>query len=475
MKKQTFLLLLCFIALQSFAGDGYKIKLKITNPVNDSMVYLAHYYAKPFPALYKADSARIKNGVANLTGKEKLNGGIYVLLLSDMATFFEIILNNGDDLNVTVDTKHLPASIVIKNSPENEHFLTYENYMQGYGIQQDSLKNRLAKARTSSDTTTIKAESERLFKAMNAYRDELRTKYPSSFLAHVLGASTEVQVPEGKHYLPNGKEDSTFAYNYYKTHYWDNFDFKDNRLINTPLLQNKLDQYFNKVLEQIPDTIEKYADIVIAKARGSEDLFKFTLEWLTINSHDSKIMGMDEVFVYLVEDYFMKGDGTWLSPEDLQKRIKRARDIAPNVVGNIAPELKLPDVDGKTQSLSGVQSKYTLLLFYSPDCGHCAQEIPKLDSLYRASLKAKGVKIYAVATEDEPKWKDFIKKNNMSDWINVADWQRTSDYRAKYDIYSTPVIYLLDEKKIIRGKRIDHTNIGTVIEMLETREKTSKN
>lgn len=474
MKKQTLLLLFCFAVFQSFAGDGYKIRLKISNPVNDSMVYLAHYYARPFPAIYKTDSARLKNGVANFSSKEPLTGGIYILLLSDMATYFEFVLNNGDDLSVSADSKHLPGSIVIKNSPENDLFLAYGNYMRSYGIQMDSLKNRLARAHTAADSSTIRAESERLYKALVVYGTEQETKHPGSFLAHILKAAQPPKVPEGKHYLPNGKEDSTFAYTYYKTHFWDGFDFKDNRLINTPLLHNKLDEYFNKVLEQIPDTIEAYADTVIAKARGSEDLFKYSLEWLTINSHDSKIMGMDEVFVYLVENYFMKGDGTWLSQEDLQKRIKRARDIAPNVIGNVAPELQLTDTAGNPQSLSAFNAKYTLLLFYSPDCGHCAQEIPKLDSVYRASLQARGVKIFAVATEDEAKWKDFIRKNNMTDWKNVADWAHTSDYHGKYDIYSTPVIYLLDEKKIIRGKRLDHSNIGAVIDMLEAKEKTSK-
>jgi hypothetical protein len=41
-------------------------------------------------------------------------------------------------------------------------------------------------------------------------------------------------------------------------------------------------------------------------------------------------------------------------------------------------------------------------------------------------------------------------------------------------VYTTPVIYLLDENKIIRGKRIDHTTIAQVIEMNERREKAAK-
>jgi hypothetical protein len=41
-------------------------------------------------------------------------------------------------------------------------------------------------------------------------------------------------------------------------------------------------------------------------------------------------------------------------------------------------------------------------------------------------------------------------------------------------VYSTPTLYLLDENKVIRGKRIDHTNVLGLIEWLEKKKKTNK-
>ena len=55
----------------------------------------------------------------------------------------------------------------------------------------------------------------------------------------------------------------------------------------------------------------------------------------------------DADFVYLVEKYFMKGDAYWLSQEDLQKYIDRVQKIAPNVIGNVGPEITMQDIDGK--------------------------------------------------------------------------------------------------------------------------------
>jgi thiol-disulfide isomerase/thioredoxin len=232
----------------------------------------------------------------------------------------------------------------------------------------------------------------------------------------------------------------------------------------------------NRLVLQTPDSVEAEADRLLAKTRGTKELFKYTLWFLEHNAQDSKIMGMDAVVVYLVENYYMKGDATWLSNEDLQKYIDYASKIAPNVIGNLAPEIKMPDINGKEQSLHAVKAKYTLLVFWAPDCGHCQAEIPKIDSVYRAVLKDKGVKIYAVkggGTEEQ--WKDFIKKHKLEDWINVHDPDNThQDFRSKYDVYSTPILYLLDEKKIIRGKRMDNTNILDVIEFNERRQKTTK-
>ena len=70
--------------------------------------------------------------------------------------------------------------------------------------------------------------------------------------------------------------------------------------------------------------------------------------------------------MYLVENYYMKGDAFWLSSDDLAKYTERAQAIAPNVIGNVAPEVKLPNVfTQKEESATGLKARYTLLVFYS--------------------------------------------------------------------------------------------------------------
>lgn len=472
----TILTLLVATGFAASARNGYRIQVKFTD-VKDSIAYLAYYYGKALPTIYKADSVKLdKNGVAVFKSDSTALGGIYMVLLSDKKTYFEFLLNNGDDFSVTATASKLPNGLVFKNSPENDRFQEYVKFLQGFGSRQQSLQSELSAAKSASDTETVRKKMVESGKELVEYRRKYVAQYPGTLLSAIFNALETPQVPESKHLLPDGSVDSNFAYTYYKNHYWDKFDFTDDRLIHTPLFDAKLDEYMNKLVIPYPDSINKEGDMLLAKARGRKELFKYTLYWLARNAETSKIMGMDQSFMYFVENYYMKGDAYWLDAEALNKYIEAAQKIAPNVIGNVAPDIVMKDVNGKKARLYDVKAKYTVVLFWSPDCGHCVTEMPKIDSTYRAVLKNKGVKMFAVRTEGtDQQWKDFIKKNNMDEWTNVYDEDHTSDYRSKYNVYSTPIIYLLDEKKIIRGKKLDHTNILSVIEMLERKEKSAMN
>ena len=472
-------LLLASMAFTAKAKDGYKISVKFGD-FRDSMVYLLHYYAKPMPTIYKTDSARMdKNGVAVLQSNRNTLGGIYIILTADRKKYFEFLLNNGDEMSVTVNAKGRTEGaledMVYKNSPENERFIAYMNFLKGFGAEQQKLQSDFAAAKNKADSAELRRKIATSGKQLTEYRHNYADKYPGTLLASIFNALDVPQIPEGLHKLPNGEIDSSFSYNYYKAHFWDKFDFRDDRLIHTPIYDAKLDEYINKLVIPYVDSMEKEADWLLKKTRGTKELFKYTLHWLTYNAESSKVMGMDELFVYLVENYHMKGDADWLGNDDLQKYIKRVREIAPNVIGNVAPEIKMQDISGKPAPLSAVKAKYTVVVFWEPSCGHCQKEVPALDSVYKAVLKDKGVKIYAVRTDDPvEQWQDFIKKHKgMEEWTNVYDPEHRSNYHSDYDVKTTPTIYLLDEKKIIRGKRLDHSNINDVINMLERKEKAS--
>lgn len=465
------------------AREGYRISVKLAD-FKDTMVYLVHYIGKPLPTIYKSDSALVdKNGVATFDNKKTTLGGIYLLLTADKKRYAEFLLNNGDDMSVTIKANGRAEGqmddLTFKNSSENDHFQAYVKFLKGFGDEQQKLQRDYADAKNAKDSTAARNKINEASKQLTTFRQDMAAKYPKTLLASIFNALETPVVPEGVHKLPNGEIDSSFAYDYYKGHYWDKFNFQDDRLVYTPIYDAKLDEYMNRFVIPVVDSFTKEADMLLKKVRGTKELFKYTLHWLTYNAESSKIMGMDAAFVHLVENYHMKGDATWLSADDIARHVKRAQELSRTALGNLAADIKMQDIKGKPTPLFGVKAKYTAVVFWEPSCGHCQKEIPMLDSVYKAVLKSKGVKIYAVRTDDPVKqWQEFITKHQLEDWTHVYDPEHKSTYHSDYDIKSTPTIYLLDEKKIIIGKRLDHTNIATVIEMEErkaARAATRKN
>ena len=71
-------------------------------------------------------------------------------------------------------------------------------------------------------------------------------------------------------------------------------------------------------------------------------------------------------------------------------------------------------------------------------------------------------------------WRNFIQDHNLGDWINV--YQTTAqhdevaaagrpDYRQLYDVYQTPVLYLLDKEKRIVAKKLTYQQVDEVINL----------
>lgn len=446
----------------AFADDGYTIKLHF-NDVKNQGLFLAHYYGKPLPTIYKIDSTVVDSkGNATLQTDRAILGGLYLVVLNDNSGYFEFLLNNGDELNIDITKSELPGSVKFAKSAENNRFVKYITYLNDIGKQHQNLIKQYSIAKTKADSMKIQDKMKALGSEVSNFRNTYIQQYKGTQLSNVFKALEMPPVPESI-------TDQQAVFNYYKAHYWDNFDFNDPRLVYTPMLDTKLEEYFTKMVVAIPDTFNKEVDWLLAKARASDEVFKYIAHWLVTFTKESDIMGMDATFVHLIENYYMKGDAYWLNQGTLEKYIDRARSIAPNVLGNIAPDIAMMDLAGRKLSLHKAKADYVLLTFWSPDCGHCKEEIPRVDSVYRAlGLDKKGVKLIAFNVDnDTTNWAGMVKDLKLGDWLHVHDPERVSGYRAKYDVYGTPKIYLLDERKIIRGKNLDHSNIEQVMRILE--------
>lgn len=438
--------------LTSLSSNGYSIKIRV-NGIKDTLCYLANYYGDK---QYLKDTAKVDlKGQFIFEGKETLPGGIYLVVMPNK-TYFEIIINDQKVFALETDTNDYIKNMKVKGSEENQLFYDYLQYINPKGKENERLRKELDKIKgdkTKSDSVeVVKKQINHLDQDVINYRLQYIEKYSTTFLAKVFKAMIEPKVPEPP-VLENGKIDSSFNFNYYKSHFFDFIDFSDDRLLRTPLFHNKIKQYVSNLTLQHPDSIINTADYILKKARVNEDIFKYCLVYLLNTYANSNVMGMDAVYVYLVENYYAKGDAAWLDEAQLYRIIDRAKTLKPLLIGKTAPDMIMKDINGQYQSLHNTDAEYTILCFWDPDCGHCKKEIPKLLELYN-KVKNSSVQVYAVCTEvEENKWRIFISDYKL-DWINVADVHHQSNFRNTYDISSTPVIYLLDRKKEILAKKI---------------------
>ena len=472
---KTFTFLTLLAASSTFAGtqDGYNIKITVKGLKEGSTCILANYYGDK---QYIKDSAIVgPKGELIFKGNEKYPEGIY-LLLPPSKKYFDFVMDAEQNFSLETDTTDLIKNMKVKGSDENKFFYDYQTFMSGKQKQIEPLQVLYRKTKNNKDSSKLLQDKiSAIDKEVKDYKLNFIKSNPKSFVSKLFKAMEEPEIPEAP-ILANGVKDSTFAYRYYKAHFFDNLDFSDERLLRTPIFHNKIKQYMDKLTPQTPDSINISTDYLISKAQANKEVFKYVVYWLTYTYESSNIMGMDAVFVHMVEKYYVTKQAYWVDSTQLYKITNRAYTLKPLLLGKNAPAIVMQDSTGKNISLYDVKSKYTILIFWDHGCGHCKKEVPKLAELYHKSLKSKGVQVYAIETEDKPDdWKKFIIENKL-DWINVhqPDQYQRAVTKKIYDIYSTPVIYLLDEKKIIKAKRIDAEQLENFIDMLD-KEKLRNN
>lgn len=455
-KVGVVLIVFCVFAMVKIFADGYEIKVKINNISNEE-IYLGYHFGSK---LYVSDTTIVDNsGKGIFKGEENLKGGLYLIFLPNK-TYFDIIIDDNQKFSVENDTSDFVKNIKFNNSDVNQNFYDYQRFLMDNQEKLKELRDEKKKCEENGEeekAKKIQEEMETLNETVMGEMDRVINENQGSFLSKLLTASKDVEIPEPPKDEEGNIIDSLFQYKYYKAHFFDNIDFSDHRLLRTPFVEIKLKQYFT-ALPQIPDSLLPLIDNILIKAQADSTVFQFTLSFLFNLFLKSNIMGMDKVYVHIGENYYLSGLAPWADSSFIAKLSERVDKIKPNLIGSISPDLRLVTTNNQWFRLHDIQAKFTILVFWEPSCGHCKKTIPKLYETYQ-KYKDKGVAVFAVYTQfKKEEWTKFIEEKKLN-WINVYDPYNISNFRDLYDIYSTPVIYLLDENKKIVAKRLGPEDI----------------
>lgn len=450
--------------------EGRNISITLT-PIKNSKVYLGSHYGNSMALIDSTMLNEKSQGV--FKGPAKLTSGIYFVVSPRLTIQFELLMDDKQHFSIVGDTAQKDKAI-ITGSLENDLFKNYSDFTNNKGRLMQQLEAEYRVATTKADSARLRTEIAKTDKEIQDYRNDFSKNHKGSLLAMLLNTMKRPTAPA----IPvvNGKADSLYPYRYVKDHFWDDVAFNDDRLLRTPFFERKLDDYFKNFVSPEPDSIIQEVNYLLLSARTGKEIYPYLLTKFTNKYMNPEYMGQDKVFVFLFENFYAKGDTVLLNPVSRKTITERAYSLMANQLGQPAPALSLSDTTGKIQPLYNIEAPFTLVAFWDPNCGHCKEEIPKLDSLYKAKWKNYGVAVYSVNIyENEiPAWKKFIHEKNLSPtWVHAYETREAKmagekaglpNYRQLFDIFKTPTLYLLDKDKHIIAKQLSLEQFDDLIE-----------
>ncbi|MBO4586368.1 MAG: DUF5106 domain-containing protein [Bacteroidales bacterium] len=443
MKKSLITTLLLLFSLGAFAAkEGYKITF-VAKGNTDSVLYMGYYYAQ-----YKffCDTA-VNNGKGKFVFEDKkdLAPGLYYIT-NNKDRFIEFVVYREKQFyTLSTDNDNWRLGMTAKGSQENEVYFNFNRANDVFYQEIETAK----KTMDSAEFQLVYFPAQRL--KLDSMRLDFINRYPDYMFARMMLSTKDSDVPR---YHPDGTAMSDRErFEWLMVHFFDNMPLDDEFIIRTPkeVFYNRVMEYVEKRMKNMPpDMICPLLDSLIDRAEPAPSVYRWLILNLTNYFLQSHVMVYDEVYCHLVLRYLATGKVQGLTPSVVDEQIERATKWERLLVGKVAPELILFDTARRAASLHHMPGRYTLLLFWSPTCGHCRDIIPAVYKVYEKYADSLDVSAFAILTEPDDqtvvKWKKFLADHQMTDprWVNLSGGEANVDWREVYDVTTTPQIYLID-------------------------------
>lgn len=121
----------------------------------------------------------------------------------------------------------------------------------------------------------------------------------------------------------------------------------------------------------------------------------------------------------------------------------------------VAPEIELPNPDGKVMKLSSLRGKVVLIDFWASWCRPCRAENPNVVRLYN-QYKSKGFTVFSVSLDsDASAWKRAIQADGLVWPTHVSDLKQwNTPYTQIYGFNSIPYTVLINRDGKIIGTNL---------------------
>lgn len=457
----TLLALLLAIPAQARKKPNYEITLKINKGV-DTMMMMGYYHGRGNAVV---DTVyRDKKGRFVFTSTtDTIPEGLFFFANAHGKYVEFVVYHEKPFFQFETEQKDWTSNMKVKGSKQNEFFYAFHR-------EESVITNEMDRQRMLMDSAQYAPFYRQQIKILDSIRIAYAEKDPDMFLSKMMMATKDVPPP-----LVDEKGDTMTDLqrrDYFLAHYFDRMPLEENAILNTPraVFYDRVMGYFDNVLRYAPpETVIKYMDPLLDRSKKAPNVFQYLLVSFTQKYLQSKVMVYDEIYVHLVQKYYASEDNWWTSPSSIDKESQRAAKWERLLVGREAPELILYDTLHVPHSLHAMPYKWKLLVFWSPNCGHCKHIIPEIYRVFEKYQQQYNLCAFTILSDPDDKtrkeWKEFMVEHGMNSpsWFSLDGGEANVDWHDVYDIQSTPQIYLIDENNIIQAKKLGEASIENVL------------
>ena len=425
-----------FLFLKSaLIGQSYEIKVHIKGAENQK-AQLAYYLGEN---KYVEQTASFdKKGKLIFKGEKNLATGIYILIVDN--GYFDFLIDKEQSFSLSSDTSNLIKHMKVSGSKENKLFFSYQNKVIKLNNKLREISKKIESLDKQNDSLAIlKIQKKEIEDSLSGLWQELVKEQPNSYLAKILTAFNNRNLAK--------------------------FKFSDPDLLRTPVYHTMLRLFIKKNINKSSSYIIFETKQLLNSLKPVKANYQYVANYL-LNFYNSFYkIGMNEVFVFIADNYFLAKKADWFNEKQLTEINKRRNLLAQSLSGETAPELTMESNNGEYFSLHQLESNFTMLYFWSSNCGHCTTATKALKKAY-SDLQLKNIEIFAVNIDkDTTEWKNKIENLDLQ-WINCQDINEVSNFREKYYVYGSPLLYFIDNKKNILSKLNGEDEINKLIEKL---------
>lgn len=469
-KIKTSLFILLILTLLHNNSFSYTIQVQIQNSNHQKVFFGIHQG----PEYRIIDSVLVNNNIALFKGKAKLATGVYFIVIPPQSRF-DFIIENEQNIIIKTDTRNILDSLSSTGEKQYNYFLQMQKEVADINKERAQLNMELDFYKRIKKDSIIKTLNIKI-DSLNTKQSEVYQKYReinssnNNFFGKILRILEPYNLSQDIEKLKY--VDPEKYYQYYVEHFLDRVDFNDVNLLNTPeFVLHKLIKdycyYFVDIQISNKEMSFKNLDNLILKMQYKNEYKQYILNYLISRYDNPQDLRLEHLFVYLYRNYFMIKKPAWVSEYAYAILKFKVESVQDNLIGNIAKNLYLPDINDKYYSLYDMQSKYKIVLFWEVDCDICNETALILQSQY-PKFKEKDIDIYAVYVKNEElqEWLQFVNEHDIS-WINVYDKNRDSKMSIYYGAYKTPRLYILDKDNVIIAKDVQALKVFQAIESYE--------